>query len=414
MKQGTSGFIGGRLRHAREARGLSAIGLADLIGVTRTAVYQYENDEQSPRPEVMEHISQVLNLPAAYFRYVPQYPEIGSIFYRSLSASTKTARLRAERRYDWLREIVGYVKKFVLLPPVNLPDINPSSNPTAIRRDEIEEIASQARLFWHLGDGPLKNVIGLLESNGIIVASDELGADTLDAFSDAKGMGDTPFVILGSDKAVAVRSRLDAIHELGHLILHHRVDRKRLNNKTEHALMEQQAFQFAGAFLFPAKTFAREFYSASLDSLKLMKPKWKVSIAMMIKRATELEFITAEQARRLWINYGRRGWKTREPLDDEIEIEQPSLSRLAFEIIAKNNPQASMDILGSLPYAASDIEALACLPPGFLGSQVVSKLEPAVHVLQDRRAKKHTKNDSQQLKAKIIRFPTQNPRKKLL
>jgi Zn-dependent peptidase ImmA (M78 family)/transcriptional regulator with XRE-family HTH domain len=406
MKTGTPGFISARLKEGREARGLPAIALADLIGVSRSAVSQYENGEQSPRPEIMEKIAHVLNLPVSYFRYEPKYPETGAIFCRSLSALTKIARTRAERRYDWLREIVGYLREFVVFPTINLPNLNLPRDPTAIRRDEIEEIAAQTRSFWRLGDGPIKNVVTLLETNGIVVANDELGADTLDAFSDAKGMGNTPFVILGTDKAVGVRSRLDAAHELGHLILHPNIDRRRITNKIEHSLIERQAFQFAGAFLFPAKAFGREFYTATLDSLKILKPRWKVSIAMMIKRANDLDFITSEQAQKLWINYGKRGWKIKEPLDDQIQIEQPTLLRLAFEMIINDRLQTRDDVFVRLPYPACDIEALASLSPGLLSDIATRPVEAPVYMLRTRvrknlKPRKGASNSS----AEIFKFP---------
>jgi transcriptional regulator with XRE-family HTH domain len=41
--RGTPGFVGDRLREAREARGLSAVSLADLLGITRQAISLYES-----------------------------------------------------------------------------------------------------------------------------------------------------------------------------------------------------------------------------------------------------------------------------------------------------------------------------------------------------------------------------------
>ncbi len=67
MRSGTSGFVGARLREAREARELTAIALADLIGVTRQAVSQYESGIQTPAPYVMRRIMDVLRLPLQFF-----------------------------------------------------------------------------------------------------------------------------------------------------------------------------------------------------------------------------------------------------------------------------------------------------------------------------------------------------------
>ena len=40
---------------------------AELIGVSRAAVSQYENSHQSPAPDVMRRIATVLNLPLHFF-----------------------------------------------------------------------------------------------------------------------------------------------------------------------------------------------------------------------------------------------------------------------------------------------------------------------------------------------------------
>ena len=108
MKLGTPGFVAERLREAREARGLAAAALAEIVGVSPAAISQYENGAQSPRPEVMQAIADKLSLPVRHFLrpMPPRLPGVG-IIYRSMSAATRTDRLRAERRQGWLREIVA-------------------------------------------------------------------------------------------------------------------------------------------------------------------------------------------------------------------------------------------------------------------------------------------------------------------
>ncbi|CBE68397.1 MAG: ImmA/IrrE family metallo-endopeptidase [Candidatus Methylomirabilis oxygeniifera] len=406
MKPGTPGFNGARLREAREARGLPAIALADLIGVTRAAVSQYENSVQTPRPEVMEKIARTLQLPQEYFRRPISRIERGAIFYRSMSAATKAARARAECRYSWLREIVTYLREFVQFPPMNIPDFNLPDDPVRISYNQIEELATQSRQFWKIGEGPIGNVVRLLENNGIVVVRDELGAETLDAFSEFNAEDGTPYIILGSDKAVAVRSRFDAAHELGHLILHRNINKNRLSRPTDHQLIETQAHRFAGAFLLPGQAFASEFYSANLDALRILKPKWKVSIAMMVKRAEDLEFISSEQAKRLWINYSRRRWRAKEPLDGELEVEQPRLLVRAFELLLNEGIQTCEQILSHLPLNPNDIEALATLSGQLTKT---SADEPSVRVL-DLTGRTRQKSQHQIDKpGQVIQFAARKP-----
>ncbi|MBI5970984.1 MAG: helix-turn-helix transcriptional regulator, partial [Deltaproteobacteria bacterium] len=184
MRPGTPGFIGARLKEARESRGMAAITLADLLGVSRQAISQYENSTQSPRPEIMERIVKLLQLPHHFFRRPAMLNTEAVIFYRSMSAATKTERLRAGKRYSWLKDIVKYLQEFVQLPKVNFPDLSPPDDLSKISNQLIEEYAVKVRRLWGLGDSPISNLVLLLENNGAVVVRYELGAETLDAFSE--------------------------------------------------------------------------------------------------------------------------------------------------------------------------------------------------------------------------------------
>jgi len=380
MKPTTLGFIGKRLREAREARGMTAIALSDLIPISRQAISQYENGVQSPRPEVAEKMATILKVPLSYFRY-PHEDQIGTIFYRSMSAATKSARLRAENRYKWLRLIVTYLRKFIDFPKDNFPNFKTPNDPNLISDEQIEDLAVQTRQFWNLSNIPISNIVSLLECNGTIVARDDLGAITLDAFSDISPDIDChQYIVLGTDKSTAVRSRFDAAHELGHRVLHQNIDKNYLIKKAEYSLIEKQAHRFAAAFLLPSDAFAEDFYSSTLDALKNLKPKWKVAISMMLKRAEDLNFISGDQARYLWIRLSRQGWKRKEPLDDELEIEEPQLLRRAFEMVINENVKTKQEIVSQIPLPPLDIENLVGLRRGYL-TEIQENVLPKISVL---------------------------------
>jgi Zn-dependent peptidase ImmA (M78 family)/transcriptional regulator with XRE-family HTH domain len=384
LKTGTPGFIGARLREARLARGLTAIALADQLGVTRSAVSHYERGEQSPRPEVMRKIEKLLDLPAQFFWRVPPKERKQILFWRSISAATKSARVRAQSRYAWLEEIVRYLREYVNFPQVNFPDFKPPKKPSHISAETIEELANDTRRFWKLGNGAISNVVLLLENNGAIVTRTKLEANTLDAFSEWHPLENAPYFILGADKQVAARSRFDVAHELGHMILHRHIDGPCVAHTADHTLIERQADRFAGAFLLPEESFATDFFLPSLDTFQALKPKWGVSIQLMLHRAYDLELLSDKQATRMWINCARRGWRTREPLDDRLPVEEPRLLRRAFEILIGEKVQTRAQILSALPYTVYDVEELAGLPEGYL----IEK--PAAVTLKDFVSKSQT------------------------
>jgi Zn-dependent peptidase ImmA (M78 family)/transcriptional regulator with XRE-family HTH domain len=390
MTTGTPHFQGLRLREGREARGISATSLADLVGVTRQAVSLYETGGGTPRPEILQRISDVLNLPAAFFFRSVSEVDTGTIFYRSLSAATKTARTRAARRFQWLCELVEYLHEFVEFPKVNVPAHPADTAATPLTDSTIDDWAEQTRRFWGLGDGPISNVVWLLENNGVIVTRGALDADVLDALSSRMPNAPAPCVFLGTDKGSSSRSRLDAAHELGHLVLHHSVSKAQFSHPVQHRRLEAQAFRFANAFLLPSSAFARDFYLPTLEALQALKAKWHVSIGAMIKRATDLDLMPSEQARRLWVSYVRRGWRTGEPLEEIVPVEHPRLLRRSFEMLIEQGVESRAEIRARLPFSTADIEALAGLPHGYL-----EDLPPTVRLLVHKQ--RRTDQESQPL-----------------
>lgn len=389
MRPGTTGFVPQRLLAAREARGLTATELADLTGVTRQSISAYEKGKQTPSPMVLTRISEKLNLPSAFFLKRPYQRDQNPISFRSLSAATKRARIRAEMRLDWLKETIDYLSQFVDLLPVNVPNFDVGKDPSVLSLEEIEDIAAKCRREFGLGDGPISNMVRLLENHGVIVTRQELNAPKLDAFSKWFSSNGVPIVVLGADKHSAVRSRLDAAHELGHLVLHCSVRKMGAFIK----IVEAQAFRFASAFLLPAETFTRDFGFPSLDTLWMLKSKWKVSIGAMVKRCQELGIIDEDHATRLWINYNRRGWKKKEPLDDTLPVEEPVFIRRCIELIVREKVQSREDILTGLSLTDSDVEDLTGLPRGYF-RRGTSGVEPLPRLRKPKSSKVDHHNGS--------------------
>jgi len=366
MKLGTPDFNGGRLRQAREARGLKASALAEKLGVSRQAISQYEKGIQTPNPEVMVRIGNLLKLPFHFFLRESQRIEENTIFFRSLSSTTKMARDEARQKFKWFKEIVDYLRRFFIFPETNIPHTRLEKNQLHLTFEEIEQIATQCRRSWGLGSGAISDTVLLLENHGIIVTRSELSAMTMDAFSEWSLNDNAPYVFLIANKNSAARSRYDVAHELGHLVLHKSIRKTDFALKNDFSIIEEQADRFAGAFLLPSETFPLDFRVPTLDIFRMLKEKWKTSIAMMIKRCETLGIIDEKHARNLWINYYRRGWRKNEPLDDTIPVELPRFIHRCFDTLIKENVQTRKDILTHLPFSAVDIEQLVCLPEGYL------------------------------------------------
>ncbi|HJX70001.1 MAG TPA: ImmA/IrrE family metallo-endopeptidase, partial [Dehalococcoidia bacterium] len=259
-----------------------------------------------------------------------------------------------------------YLRQFVSFPRVNFTLLPVPNNPLQLSSDDIEELAVELRKKWGLGEGPISNVVLLLENNGCFVTRMGLDAPVLDAFSTYSSLDNTPYIILGADKKSAARSRFDASHECGHLVLHREFQLDRLKNPADFKLIEEQANRFASAFLVPRRKFAEDFSVPTLDAFQSLKGKWLVSIGMLIMRAFDLRFISEDHYRRLWINYNRRGWRKEEPLDDRLPIEQPVLLRRACKLIIEAKVRTPEQLLADIPLSPKDIEELLYVPRGYL------------------------------------------------
>lgn len=364
--RGTPGFAGERLKEAREARGLTAVSLAELVGVTPQSVSKYEHDDSSPSADVLEVIARTLNLPLSFFTLAPRKIEESAVFFRSMSAATKQARTRARRKLDWLRDMTVYLEEFIDFPEPNLPDLRLPDDPLLISDDDIENAAEDARRFWGMGDSPVGNVVLLLENQGVVVARQQLGAESLDSLSTWALGGGRPFVMIGTDKGSAVRWRFDVAHELGHLLLHAHVGPRELVRPEQFKRIEEQAHRFAAAFLLPMEPFCEDLFAISLDAMRALKPKWKTSIALMIVRARQASLMSEESEKRLWMGLNRRRWRRQEPYDDTWPPEEPRLTRRAAEMILASGTQTVDDVISRVHLPASEIERLTGLPTDYL------------------------------------------------
>ena len=390
MNVGTPGFNGDRLAEARQARGLTGVSLAEMIGVTPQSVSQYEKGKQTPRGDVLDAIAMRLNVPLSYFMRESAVLDDAPIFWRCRATSSSVARQRAEIRLRWVRDILAYLAGFLDFPAVDLPKITVPSNFRDIATDDLEAAALDLRNQWGIGLGPMPDLLLEIENHGIVVSRINMGAEKQDGFSQLSRSGGIPFIVLSRDKASAVRQRFDAAHELAHILLHRSVETKRLNTAADNKILEDQAHYFANALLLPSNQFVQELWAPTLDAMIALKDRWKVSVGAMIKRCEALELVNREQAQKLWINYNRRGWRKDEPLDGKIEKERPRLLRRSAELLLSEKVQSVSQITNGIRLNPRDIEELCDLDPGLLSNELADA--KAMPRLKTDETNKRTEN----------------------
>lgn len=321
-------FDPSRLRIARLAAGLRANQLADLVGVNSSAISQYEHGYTRPSPPTLAQLALALRVPMRWFattRPIGAVSESGAHF-RSLRASSKQERGRA-----FAQAVIAWDLCRVLETKVRLPDVDiPSRSPSAMAdTEELDNIAWEVRQAWGISDGPVANVVRLLEQHGVVVLRAQLETRRVNAFS--YDFGTRSVVMLGDDSGDAARSRFDAAHELGHLVMHS-------DAEPGDGLFERQAHGFAAGFLLPARLVRAELPARfDLAHLSRLRQTWGTSIAALLYRARELGVMAETTYRRAVARMSAMGHRTDESAFGDLgSHEEPVLLRRAIDLVERS------------------------------------------------------------------------------
>ena len=292
-------FNPNRLIVARKRRRLSSKALADSIGVSPVTMSRIEQGRNAPDGKTLESIVSFLGFPYDFF-CGEDIEELSkeSASFRSLTSMTARERDAAltAGSFAWL--VSDWVSERFNLPKPDLLDLCHERDPIAA--------ALSIRHHWGLGEKPIGNMIKLLESKGVKVFSLSENTKNVDAFSCWRN--DEPYVFLNTFKS-AERSRMDAAHELGHLVLH-----RHGGTQNDHKRAEDEANSFAAAFLMPESDVRSHISRAiSLEQLLAPKKRWGVSLAALVYRIGKLGILTEWQYRNFCIQINQRGFRVNEP-----------------------------------------------------------------------------------------------------
>lgn len=271
-------FDPGALTTARQLRGLRKNELAKQVGLTPAAVSQYELGQSRPSAQVLAQLAMALGVPATFFAGGHPQPTMPSAaHFRSLRATTQLQRDQALAFGKIAWQLVTTVERYVELPEVVLPRLALPSEPT---RSDIAGIAREVRIAMNLPTGPIPHVTRLLEAHGVVVMELPPMSRRVDAFS--HWYGNRPLVFRNPLKDDRPRSRFDAAHEAGHLIMH-------LDAEPGSRIIENQAHDFAAEFLMPAAEITEELpHRLDWEALYDLKRRWGTSLKALVYRAQAL------------------------------------------------------------------------------------------------------------------------------
>ncbi|ACV79040.1 helix-turn-helix domain-containing protein [Nakamurella multipartita] len=297
----------------REARGWTQTQLAANAVMSQAVISKVETGALELDPERLARLAHALDCPPDFLERSADLPsiEITCLHRRRASTMTVNTMKRIEAVTHLSRiSVEGLLSGIELAPARTFEriEIMDDRGPAAI--------AGELRRRWSTPNGPIRNLIGLVESAGVVIVFRSFGTTGQDAVSTwPEDPGRPPMMLINTDLP-SDRLRFTVAHEFGHLVMH------RLPTDNQ----EAEANSFAGEFLAPADEIRHELEglrTSDFRRLMALKIEWGMSMAALIRRAHDLETITDRQYREFQVRLGKLGWRTSEPGD--VARESPSI-----------------------------------------------------------------------------------------
>lgn len=333
----------------RESRGISQSQMAKLLGISQGKLSKVENGLVTLTQDELEKIADILDYPVHFFQRNERIYGMGlsEFFHRKQQSIPQKQLNKIYAKLELRRMEIQALLKSVDIGESNFFHLDPDEYD-----GDVERIAQLVRATWHIPKGPLQNVVDIIEEAGGIVVPFDFEGTKIDAIS-LWHPGSPPLIFVNFDRPMD-RIRFTLCHEIGHLIMHRRPPS---NNED----IEAQADRFASEFLMPKEEISHLLNNVNLQTLAALKPYWKVSMAALLKRASDLGKITERQSRYLWTQMGKAGYRSQEPPELEPPRETPWLLNEILEIYQKELQYTPRDISSALALKESEFKSIYSL-----------------------------------------------------
>lgn len=355
-------FSGKKLRNARVYRGKTVDVLANETKINKKDILAFEGDKYKPTLENEMKMANALNFPKDYFSEKDAVNVVvENAHIRTESTLPRVDDIAFKEKLVMTHRLLAFVQAYIKFPEMNLPEgLN--------RNDDIEILAEQVRNHFELGDGPIGNMVSLLEVNGIFISATNIDKKGALAFTQKQSIDKTPryFISLGNDRKSAPIRNYDLAYELAYIIsIEANIQSKKFSKD-----------EFACAFLMPKESFLADLEGVyELEDYIELKKKWIVPIWAMILRGYQLGKVSYKKYMYLMNELEKNGWGKKEPLDDNIKSTQPILLKKGYDMIIENkmmNEGLFMNNLSNygLSIYVNDVEELLGLKEGTISKSI--------------------------------------------
>ena len=290
---------------------------------------KYQNDKTAPNSNHLIILADALDVPISYLlngRKISLY----AIFRKKQPIDTHvesvldTYTTHALDNYLEVEEMLGVHNTRWNRPkgaPYHISDMS-----------DVERAADNLRNYWNIGEGPINNVIRLLEEQNIrVISTDMTNIDGALVTVRQSGMEDDLAIVL-NDSVWGERQRFTACRELGHIIL----------SCANHDDIEKAAHRFAGAFLMPESALRKSIDDAvgavDIQSLQTIKRMFGASMQAITYRCYDLGIISESVFAEMFDEFERQGWRKPPYAEPHtIPVEEPArFQRMVCKAFTKN------------------------------------------------------------------------------
>lgn len=333
-----------QLTFAREYRGYSQTQLSNMIeGLSQSNLSKFEKGFGVLSKEIQTKIIDFLDFPSDFFEIRLDY-KIENANYRKRTTINKSEIQSIERKSFLTAYIIDQFSESIEWPEFKLKplDIELGFDP--------KYVANYTRKLLNLSqDMPVRDINGILESNGIIIYE----IDEIDKFDGVSFTTDNGVTIIIINKNYSNdRKRFTLAHELGHILMHNEFPISSFRDK------ENEANIFASEFLMPENEIRNALRGLKLSDIGQLKHKWLTSMASIIRRARDLNCIDDNRYKFFMIEMSRNGFTKKEPI--EVHIDQPTCFKNAYQIFKDVLNYSIDDFVQSLSLPKDIINEILC------------------------------------------------------
>ena len=277
-------MLGKNIKYYRIQKGYSQQELADLIGVQKMTISNYENEKREPDVEMVKAICKALGVSLNRFMaYKPlRNSEIvlnGSFRKNDNLTSMQEQKIIAQIQYALER----YLEVADIIGTGCIGFADTFENLTC--KSNYEECASIVRHLLGFSDrGAIGNLVQVLEDANIFVV--QINMDDSDFSGYSCWYNQIPIIAFNGTMA-AERQRFTIAHELVHLLFDN--DKK---------LSEKEVDDITGRFLLPTEDCKRELgvkrRALSLTDIRILSEEYGVAGACVVYRAKQSGIINQE------------------------------------------------------------------------------------------------------------------------